>query len=103
MSYKQGIVDAILEMKDRTGSSMISIKKHMQANLPKDKKWQNATFLQTLKAGVASGDFVQVKNSYKLSAEGKKKLAKKSSPKAAKQAKAAPKVRSHQTATYTFI
>ncbi len=61
MSYKAGIIQAITELKDRTGSSMISIKKFMQDKLPKDKTWQNATFLQALKAGVASGDLVQVK------------------------------------------
>ena len=81
MSYKAGIVKAIDELKDRTGSSMIAIKKHMQANLPKDKKWMNAVFLKTLKAGVASGDFVQNKNSYKLSADFKKKAASAGKPK----------------------
>ncbi len=30
MSYKAGIIKAITELKDRTGSSSISIKKHMQ-------------------------------------------------------------------------
>merc|ERR1711935_151604 len=77
MSYKEGIILAITELKDRTGSSMIAIKKHMQGNLPTDKKWINGTFLKVLKAGVASGDFVQIKNSYKLSPEFKKKLSKK--------------------------
>ena len=90
MSYKAGIVEAITELKDRNGSSMIAIKKYMQAKLPKDKKWQNATFLQALKSGVAAGDFVQHKQSYKLSAEFKKK-AKKSSKAPTKKAKAAPK------------
>ena len=75
MSYKEGIAKAIGELKDRTGSSSIAIKKHMQANLPKDKKWMNTTFLTALKNGVAAGDFVQVKNSYKLSPEFKKKRA----------------------------
>jgi histone H1/5 len=75
-------VEAITELKDRTGSSMIAIKKFMQDKLPKDKKWQNATFLKSLKDGVAAGDFVQVKNSYKLSADFKKKALK-----AAKDAK----------------
>ena len=68
MSYKEGISDAILELKDRTGSSMIAIKKHMQANLPRGKKWQNSTFLQALRSGVESGMFVKNKNSFKLSA-----------------------------------
>ena len=72
MSYKAGIIKSIDELKDRTGSSMIAIKKFMQADLPKDKKWLNATFLSGLKAGVASGDFIQIKNSYKLSPEFKK-------------------------------
>ena len=85
MSYKQGIIDAILELKDRTGSSSISIKKLMQSKLPADKKWMNATYLAALKHGVASGDFVQVKNSYKLSAPFKAKLNK--PPKKAKVVK----------------
>lgn len=77
MSYKQGIVVAILDLKDRNGSSLISIKKHMQENLPKDKKWLNAHFLNALKTGVTAGDLVQIKNSYKLSADFKKSTAKK--------------------------
>ena len=56
MSYKAGIVAAITELKDRTGSSSIAIKKHMQANLPADKKWMNATFLAALKKAVADPD-----------------------------------------------
>lgn len=60
MSYKQGIIDAIKELKDRSGSSMIAIKKVMQEKL-KDKKWHNATFLSSIKAGVAAGEFIQVK------------------------------------------
>ena len=88
MSYKAGIVTAITELKDRTGSSSIAIKKHMQANLPKDKKWMNATYLAALKKMVADGDLVQNKNSYKLSADFKKKSSKK---KAAPKKKSAPK------------
>ena len=90
MSYKEGIVEAITELKDRTGSSMIAIKKYMQDKLPKDKKWQNAIFLKTLKAGVEKGDFIKNKNSYKLSADFKKK-ATKAAKDAAKPKKAAPK------------
>ena len=62
MSYRAGIIEAITEMKDRTGSSMIAIKKHMQSKLPSDKKWQNATFLTALKTGVS-----KVNNSTSLS------------------------------------
>jgi histone H1/5 len=87
MSYREGIITAIAALKDRQGSSMIAIKKHMQANLPKDKKWLNATFLAALKTGVTSGDLVQVKSSYKLSADFKKKAEK------AAKAKAEPKVK----------
>jgi histone H1/5 len=89
MSYKEGIVSAVAELKDRTGSSMIAIKKVMQANLPKDKKWLNATFLTALKNGVAAGELIKVKNSYKLSAEFKKAATKKAT--AAAKPKAAPK------------
>lgn len=80
-TYKEGIINAIEVLKDRTGSSMVAIKKYMQANLPTDKKWLNTLFLQTLKSGVASGDFMQTKGSYKLSAEFKKKRADASKPK----------------------
>ncbi len=91
MSYKAGIVAAITELKDRTGSSSIAIKKHMQANLPKDKKWLNGMFLNALKKAVADGDLMQIKSSYKLSADYKKKAAAASKPKKAPKKKAAPK------------
>ena len=90
MSYKAGIFAAVAELKDRTGSSSIAIKKHMQANLPKDKKWLNGMFLNALKKAVADGDLVQVKGSYKLSPEYKKKAAAAAKPKKPKK-KAAPK------------
>jgi histone H1/5 len=89
MSYKEGIINAITELKDRKGSSMIAIKKYMQEHLPKDKKWLNATFLTALKHGVAAGDLIKVKNSFKLSPEFKKAAVKKAT--AAAKPKAAPK------------
>eukprot|EP00957_Ditylum_brightwellii_P057935 4392480-Ditylum_brightwellii.AAC.1 len=89
MSYKAGIIKAIDELKDRSGSSLISIKKHMQAGMPSDKKWLNATFLSALKSGVTAGDFIKVKNSYKFSPEFKKKRADDLKPK--KPKKVAPK------------
>ena len=64
MSYKQGIIDVINELKDRNGYSLQAIKKALQAKQPADKKWKNATFLTTLKAGVTAGDFVQTKVRY---------------------------------------
>ena len=74
MSYKAGIITAITELKDRTGSSSIAIKKHMQANVPSGKKWLNATFLKALKTMVVAGDLNQTKSSYRLSPDFKKKV-----------------------------
>merc|ERR1712071_468158 len=83
---KEHIVVAVEALKDRKGSSMISVKKHMQAAMPKDKKWLNATFLTALKAMVTTGDLIQIKNSYKISPVFKKAKIAASKPK-----KAAPK------------
>ena len=69
MSYKAGIIKAIYELKDRTGSYMISIKKIMQADLKKDKEWMNTTLLSGFKASDASGELIHIKNLYKLSPE----------------------------------
>jgi histone H1/5 len=85
MSYKAGVKRAIAEHKDRTGSSLQAIKKAMQASLPVDKKWSNATFLATLKKGVAAGELVQNKGSYKLSQTYKKALADAAKPKKQKK------------------
>jgi hypothetical protein len=38
----------------------------------------SSIFLSTLKSGLASGDFIKLKNSYKLSPNFKKKLVKQS-------------------------
>ena len=72
--YKAGIIAAIGELKDRTGSSRPAIKAHIEAN-NKGKSWANGTFLKVLRNMVASGELVQVKQSYKLSPEFKKALA----------------------------
>lgn len=90
MTYKQGIVDAIQERGDRSGSSSIAVRKVMQSKLPRDKKWLNATYFAALKTGVANGEFIQNKNSYKLSAEYKKKLTKSSSSTKPTKKKATP-------------
>ena len=90
MAYKEGIIKALDELKDRTGSSLPAIKKYMQASLPQDKKWANGTFLSVLKTLVTSGDLVQLKGSYKLSADFKKKRTdalKPKKPKAPKEQK----------------
>ena len=101
MSYKQGIIDAIQGLQDRMGSSSIAIKKHMQANLPKDKKWQNATFLSSLKSGVDKGELVKNKNSYKLSADFKKKVKGSSTTSTKKKTPVVKKVAAKKTAKKT--
>ena len=100
MTYKAAIVQAIQELGDRSGSSSIAIRKHIQAKMPKDKKWLNATYLSALKSAVAKGELVQSKNSYKLSADYKKKLVKGDKPKAApsKAKKAKTEVKKKVTA-----
>ena len=75
MSYSAGIIAAIANLKDHTGSSSIAIKKTMQASMPKDKKWMNATFLAALKKMVADGTLVQNNASYKLSPKKKEETA----------------------------
>ena len=82
---------AIAELKDRTGSSSIAIKKHMQANMPADKKWMNTAFLKALRDGVTAGDLVQIKGSYKLSASFKENAKSAGKPKKAPKKKVAPK------------
>jgi histone H1/5 len=64
--------------------------------MPADKKWMNTTFLKALRDGVAAGDFVQVKGSYKLSAKAKSAGKPKKAPKkkAAPVKKTAPKKKS---------
>lgn len=74
MSYKKGIIAAIMEINDRSGSSSIAIKKQMLVDFPAGKKWNHTLFLNALKKAVSDGDVVQVKRSYKLSTDYKKKL-----------------------------
>ena len=59
VSYKAGIYEAIAELKDRPGSSMIAIKRCMKVKLPNDQQWQNQVFLSMLKVAVAKGDLLQ--------------------------------------------
>jgi hypothetical protein len=55
-SYGEGIIAAITDMGNPTGSTAIKIKKKMQGSLSRDKKWMNAVFSSALKRVVASGD-----------------------------------------------
>ncbi|KAI9882884.1 MAG: coq1 putative hexaprenyl diphosphate synthase [Watsoniomyces obsoletus] len=76
-SYKDMIKDAILNLKERNGSSRQALKKYIQANnninVPSTKTF-DSLFNRTLKAGVDSGDFAQPKGP-----SGPVKLAKKGS------------------------
>jgi len=61
---------AILDMKDRTGSSLQALNKWIAANEKKEIK--KHVMSAALKKGVADGSLVKVKASYKLSADAKK-------------------------------
>lgn len=66
-SYKVGIISAVTDLKDRGGSSSLSIKDHVQANLPAGKSLHNTSFMRALKKAVDDGLLSKVNNSYKLS------------------------------------
>ena len=57
--YKAGIINAISTLKDRSGSSSIAIKKHIQANFPKDEYYMNDLYLASLNNLVADGDITR--------------------------------------------
>jgi len=86
------IKEAILALKDRTGSSVPAITKWIETE-KKAPVPAKHVMKAALKKGVADGTLVQVKNSYKVSAEAKKAMKpKKPKKKAApKKKKAAPK------------
>merc|ERR1711862_262663 len=67
------VIKAIKELNEpRTGSSLQSIKKYVQANIPKSMEYKNGVLLLTLKRVVSSGALVQTKGSYEISPEAKK-------------------------------
>jgi histone H1/5 len=76
MSYKAGITKPIEELEDR----MVPVPPPSPPRNTCSKKWQNATFLKTLKNGVADGVFIEVKGSYQLSLAAAKKAAPKKKP-----------------------
>merc|ERR1711977_96328 len=85
-SYQDMITDAIVNLKDRNGSSRIALKKYVRANnkINAADAMFDSLFNRALKAGVEKGVFAQPKGS-----SGGTKLAKKEPKPAA--AKAAPK------------
>ena len=98
-NYKDIIIKGIKELNEpRSGSSLQSIKKYVQANMPKGKEYKNGMFLLTLKHAVTSGTLTQVKGSYKISAEHKKTAAKKE-PKANAKKPAEKKTTAKKSAT----
>lgn len=64
--YKAGIIDDISTLKDRLGSSSIAIKKHIQANFPKDEYYVNDLYIAALNNLVADGDITRFKGLFKL-------------------------------------
>ncbi|EYE96234.1 histone H1/H5 family protein [Aspergillus ruber CBS 135680] len=92
-SYRDMIKDAIVNLKERNGSSRQSIKKYVQNN----NDLNNASpavfdnqFNKAIKAGVEKGDFTQPKGPSGPLKLAKKDAAEKPAPKKAAPAKAAP-------------
>ncbi|KAL4969970.1 histone H1/H5 family protein [Aspergillus stella-maris] len=98
-SYRDMIKVAILNLKERNGSSRQSIKKYVQANNKLAPASQNAfdsQFNKAIKVGVEKGDFLQPKGT-----SGPVKLAKKEAPAkpAAKKPATTTKAATTKTAT----
>jgi len=76
-TYLEMVHDAIVSMKDRTGSSVPAISKWILANNEHVKSAHPNTFKNrvttSIKQGVKDGRFTKVKNSYKINAEFIKK------------------------------
>ena len=88
-SYNAMATAAIVSMKDRTGSSNMAIAKWVQSEYPK-LAFKKHLLNSALKKGVASGAFVKVKASFKVSADEKKRIAQAAKPKKKKVAKKKP-------------
>lgn len=79
MATIKTITEAILALKDRTGSSVIAINKWIESE--KKAPIKKHVMKAALKNGVEKGILTQVKNSYKVSPEAKKVAKKKEAPK----------------------
>lgn len=87
--YTQLIQDAILAMKERTGSSQPAILKWIMTNHPDiDPQKLKQRFLLTLKNGVKTKRFLKIKCSYKMHADFMNKSKKKAAPAKKKPAQA---------------
>merc|ERR1712065_93099 len=92
LAWKDMIFAAIADLQDRTGSSRVAIGRWILANFATSEDKVTLLLNRTLKREVEKGTLVQVKQSFKLSPDTKKalaKAAKKAAP--AKKNKAAPK------------
>lgn len=74
-AYKVGVLQSILSLRERSGSSLQKIKQRMQSTLPPNKSWINNIFLKAVKSLVSDGDLTQVKGKYKLSAGFRQRMA----------------------------
>ena len=97
-SYNAMATAAILAMKDRTGSSVMAITKWVQTEYP-NLAFKKHLLGAALKKGAASGAFVKVKASYKVSMNEKKKIAAAAKPKKAKAKKVVKKKATKKKAT----
>ncbi|KAK2757916.1 hypothetical protein FQN54_004322 [Arachnomyces sp. PD_36] len=99
-SYREMIKDAILNLKERNGSSRQALKKYIQSNNKINVATSNAfdsQFNKAIKAGVEKGEFFQPKGP-----SGTVKLAKKEpAPKAAAKPAAKPAAKKATTAKTT--
>lgn len=101
--FREMTVDAIIALKERSGSSRQAILKYITANYKVDSSSANNHLKMTLKAGVKNGTFKQCKGtgasgSFRIGEKGKEKSAKKAKkpaadkkPKAEKKKTAKPK------------
>ncbi|KAL7527394.1 hypothetical protein ACHAXR_001936, partial [Thalassiosira sp. AJA248-18] len=89
-TYKAGIVSAIAELKEHRGSSPLSIRNHMEANMPAGKSWNCSSFTRALKQMVADGDLDQDGDAYKWSPDFRRRV--KTEAAASYETKPAPKV-----------
>ena len=69
LSYSVMAVEAVLNLNDRHGSSLVAIRKYIQSNFPlKDQQTAsfNALTLKGVNKAVASGELEKVKHSFKV-------------------------------------
>jgi hypothetical protein len=76
MSYSVMAVEAVIALNERHGSSLVAIRKYMQANYPL-KQQQTASFnsltLKGVSKAVATNELEKLKHSYKVTLQEKEK------------------------------